>query len=309
MIILEYCFLSRHCYHLVGFCIIPFTLSFHQGAPPLRDLAPLPLVRSPPLLVGGRPPPRSFPPPPPPHSSATSARHLPPLPPTPYSSLSTARPAHIRSPVVFLPAWCPRYSTLSSAFPSSRSASSSSIFWSRGGCGCPASFWGYHFPSYLGGYACAAPSPSPTHAPTSAWPPSPASPTISTCASGCFSGSFASCRFSSFFRVLYLSLLTPPLAVCYARFYCCSRFVCFCAFFPLPLTVPPCASLLLVFSLFLLPPAPLMSPSLPLPCCGCGLSSPTGGSSLGFLPHPDTQCLGCCFSVWRLGRFSVPFSE
>ena len=30
-----------------------------------------------------------------------------------------------------------------------------------------------------------------------------------------------------------------------------------------------------------------------------------GGSSLGFLPHPDTQCLGCCFSVWRLGRFSV----
>ena len=65
MIILEYCFLSRHCYHLVGFCIIPFTISFHQVAPPLRDSAPLPLVRSPPLLVGGRPPPRSFPPPPP----------------------------------------------------------------------------------------------------------------------------------------------------------------------------------------------------------------------------------------------------
>ena len=87
-----------------------------------------------------------------PPSSPTSARHLPPLPPllTPLSlSLSTARPTHIRSPVVFLPAWCPRYSALSSAFPSSRSASSSSFLWSRGGCGCPASFWGYHFPGYL----------------------------------------------------------------------------------------------------------------------------------------------------------------
>ena len=34
-----------------------------------------------------------------------------PSPPT-YSSLSTARPTHIRSPVVFLLAWCLRYSTL-----------------------------------------------------------------------------------------------------------------------------------------------------------------------------------------------------
>ena len=118
---------------------------------------------------------------------------------------------------------------------------------------------------------------------------SPASPTLSTCASGCCSGSFASCRFSPFFRVLYLSLLSPPLAVGYARFSCCSRFVCFCAFFPLTLTVTPCASLLLVFFLFFFPPAPLMSPSLPLPCGGRGLSSLMDGSSLGFLPHPDTQ--------------------
>ena len=71
----------------------------------------LPLVRSPPLLIGGRPLPLlSFPPP----SSPTSARRVPPLPPllNLSLSLSTARPTHIRSPVVFLPAWCPRYSTL-----------------------------------------------------------------------------------------------------------------------------------------------------------------------------------------------------
>ena len=83
---------------------------------------------------------------------------------------------------------------------------------------------------------------------------SPTSPTLSTCASGCYSGSFTSCRFSSFFRVLYLSLLPPPLAVGYERFSCFSRFVCFCAFFSLPLTVTPCASLLLVCFLFFLPP-------------------------------------------------------
>ena len=48
-----------------------------------------------------------------PPSSPTSARRLPPLPPLlTLLSLSTARPTHIRSPVVFLPAWCPRYSTL-----------------------------------------------------------------------------------------------------------------------------------------------------------------------------------------------------
>ena len=35
-----------------------------------------------------------------------------PFPPYLLFSLSTARPTHIRSPVVFLPAWCPRYSTL-----------------------------------------------------------------------------------------------------------------------------------------------------------------------------------------------------
>ena len=35
-----------------------------------------------------------------------------PSPLLPLLSLSTARPTHIRSSVVFLPAWCPRYSTL-----------------------------------------------------------------------------------------------------------------------------------------------------------------------------------------------------
>ena len=114
--------------------------------------------------------PRIAPPPPPP------PRLLPlgtcrPFPPSSSSlSLSTARPTHIRSPVVFLPAWCFRYSPSLSVFPSSRSASSSSFLWSRGGCGCTASFWGYHFPGYLDSYTCAAPSPA--HAPTSAWPPS-----------------------------------------------------------------------------------------------------------------------------------------
>ena len=133
--------------------------------------------------------------PPPPLLAYFRSAPAAPSPPT-YSSLSLYCSPHPYPLTCCLPAWYPRYSTLflivsrflhlltsrllmaspphlippSSAFPSSRSASSSSFLWSRGGCGCPASFWGYHFPGYLDGYACAAPSPS--HAPTSAWPPS-----------------------------------------------------------------------------------------------------------------------------------------
>ena len=86
---------------------------------------------------------------------------------------------------------------------------------------------------------------------------------------------------------LSLDPSTSPLAVGSARSSCCSRFVCFCAFFPLTLMVTPSASLLLVLFHFL-PPAALMSPSLPLPCCGRRLSSLYGWFVAG-LPHPDIQ--------------------
>ena len=107
--------------------------------------------------------------------------------------------------------------------------------------------------------------------------------------------------------MLYLSLLPPPLAVGSVRSSCCSRFVCFCAFFPLTHTVTPSASLLLVLFLFL-PPAALMSPSLPLPCCGRRLSSVYGWFVAGLPSSSGHPVLGYCFSVWCLGRFSVAFS-
>ena len=115
--------------------------------------------------------------------------------------------------------------------------------------------------------------------------------------------------------MLYLSLLTPPLAVGSARSSCCNRLVCFCAFFPLTLAETPSASLLLVLFLFFLPPAALMSPSLPLPCCGRRLSSLYGWFVAG-LPsssgHPVTGvllqrlaswALQCYFTLCRQCRF------
>ena len=50
-----------------------------------------------------------------------------------------------------------------------------------------------------------------------------------------------------------------------------------------------------------------MSPSLPLLWYGRRRSSLFYGWIVAWLPSslPDTQCLGCCFSVWHLGRFSV----
>ena len=75
------------------------------------------------------------------------------------------------------PAWWPHYATLLLAVshfrlllnpppPTSSGSASSFFIWSRGGCGCPASFWGYLFPGSLDCYARASPSPA------SAWPPS-----------------------------------------------------------------------------------------------------------------------------------------
>ena len=54
-----------------------------------------------------------LPPPPSPFLAYFRSAPAAPSPLLPLLSLSTARPTHIRSPVVFLPAWCcPRYSTL-----------------------------------------------------------------------------------------------------------------------------------------------------------------------------------------------------
>ena len=103
--------------------------------------------------------------------------------------------------------------------------------------------------------------------------------------------------------MFYLSLLPPPLAVGSARSPCCSRFICFCAFCPLTLTLTPSASHLLVLFLFFLPPAALMSPSLPLPCCGRRLSSLYGWFVAG-LPsssgHPVTGVLLQRLASWAL---------
>ena len=105
------------------------------------------------------------------------------------------------------------------------------------------------------------------------------------------------------FRGVIPVSLTPPLAVGSARSSCCSRFVCFCAFFPLTLTVTPSVSLLLILFLFFLPPAVLMSPSLPLPCCGRRLSSLYGWFVAG-LPsssgHPVTGVLLQRLASWAL---------
>ena len=131
-----------------------------------------------------------------PPSSPTSPRRLPPLPPllpllslsllcAPPSPLTCRLPAclvaSLRHPLARCLPLPPSSDFLSPhgsppplppfSAPTSSGSASLSFIWSRGGCGCPASFWGYFFPGSLDCYACAAPSPD------SAWPPShPPSP-------------------------------------------------------------------------------------------------------------------------------------
>ena len=96
----------------------------------------------------------------------------------------------------------------------------------------------------------------------------------------------------------------PPLAVGSAGSSCCSNFVCFCALFPLTLRVTPSASLQLVLFLFFLPPAALMSPSLPLHCYGCRRSSllwvDCRWASFLSSGHPVTRVLPQLLTSWAL---------